>query len=327
MKGQRLDTVTWEDVKHAEIRLRGHVGPSPLVSMEFLNMLVGRAVWLKVESVLPTGSFKLRGAYNKIASLTERFGRTDVITASSGNHALGVSFASKRLGQRAVVYVPTVTPDAKKANCRKLGATVVEEGDIYDDAYAAACKQSGSYYVHPVADTDVVAGQGTISLEITAQLPEVQQIVVPLGGGGLVSGIAFVAKSINSKIRVVAVQAEGSPLFRRCIDAGRLVDLETVDTIADGMACKRAEPFLYDMVTRYVDDVVVVPERMIRYAMQVALRHAKLVLEGAGAAALGALLNGQVKQDLKTVVVASGGNVDLPRLLDVLQERFDHGTA
>lgn len=325
MKGQRQDPVIWEDVERAESRLAGRVGPSPLFSIEFLNMLAGRKVWLKAESLLPTGAFKLRGAYNKIAALTEQFGRADIITASSGNHALGVSFASKTLGQRAVVYVPTVTPDAKKENCRKLGATVVEVGDVYDEAYAAAgaaCEAGDSYYVHPVADTDVVAGQGTISVEITAQLPDVQQLVVPLGGGGLVSGIAFAAKAINSRIRVVAVQAEGSPLFKRCIDAGALVDLETVDTIADGMACKRAEPFLYEMVKRYVDDVVVVPERMIRYAMRAAAQYAKLVLEGAGASALGAVLNGQIKQDLNTVVIASGGNVDMSRFLAVLQEDF-----
>ncbi len=325
LKGQRQDTVTWEDVKRAESRLAGRVGPSPLVSIEFLNMLAGRTVWIKAESLLPTGAFKLRGAYNKIASLTEQYGRADVITASSGNHALGVSFASQALGRRAVVYIPTVTPEAKKDNCRKLGATVVEVGEIYDEAYAAAgaaCAEGDSYYVHPVADTDVVAGQGTIAVEIAEQLPDVQQLVVPLGGGGLVSGIAFAAKAIDARIRVVAVQAEGSPLFKRCIDAGELVELETVDTIADGMACKRAEPFLYEMVQRFVDEVVVVPERMIRYAMQVAAQHAKLVLEGAGASALGAVLNGQIKQHLNTVVIASGGNVDMTRFLAVLQEEF-----
>ena len=326
MKGQRQDPVTWDDVKRAEVRLRGHVGPSPLVSIEFLNMVVGYPVWLKAESLLPTGSFKLRGAYNKIAALSEQFGKADIIAASSGNHALGVSFASRSLGQTAVVYVPTVTPDAKKENCRKLGATVVEVGSIYDEAYAAAaaaCENGRSYYVHPVADTDIVAGQGTISVELAAQLPDVRQIVVPLGGGGLVSGIAFAAKSINPSIRIVAVQAEGSPLFRRCLDAGRLVELDSVDTIADGMACKRAEPFLFRMIQQYVDDVVVVPERMIRYAMQTAVRHGKLVLEGSGAAALGAVLNGQVDSKLKTVIIASGGNVDLPRLVQVMEE--DHG--
>ncbi len=323
MKGQRLDPVCRHDVEQAEARLQGVVGPSPLVSIEFLNMLVGYKVWLKTESLLPTGSFKLRGAYNKIAALTSREGRISIVTASSGNHALGVSFASRCHGQAATVYVPETTPEAKKSNCRKLGATVVEVGAVYDEAYAAAmaaCEAHGGYYVHPVADTDVVAGQGTISMELAEQLPDVQQIIVPLGGGGLVSGVAFAAKMINRSVRVVAVQAEGSPLFRRCLDAGRLIELETVDTIADGMACKRAEPFLYEMVNAYVDDVVVVPERMIRYAMQAAACHAKLVLEGAGAAALAAVLNQQVSLGLRTVIVASGGNIDPSRLVQVLQE-------
>ena len=171
-----------------------------------------------------------------------------------------------------------------------------------------------------MADTDILAGQGTIAVELTAQLPDVRQIVVPLGGGGLVSGIAFAAKSIDPSIRIVAVQAEGTPLFRRCLDAGRLVELETVNTIADGMACKRAEPYLFEMIKRYVDDVVVVPERMIRYAMQLAVSHAKLVLEGSGAAALAAVINRQVDETLKTVIIASGDNVDPARLVQVMQE-------
>ncbi len=211
----------------------------------------------------------------------------------------------------------------KKGTCRRFGASVVEKGDIYDEAYEEARRISAEeekFYVHPVADTDVVAGQGTIALEILDRMPETEQIVVPLGGGGLVSGIAFAAKHLKPSLRIVAVQAEGSPLFHRCLTEGRLVSLDSVDTIADGMACKTAEPYLFEMIRRYVDEVVVVPETVIRRAMRTAAAYAKLVLEGSGAVALGAVMNGQVDSGLATVVIASGGNIDPAKFLAVLAE-------
>jgi threonine dehydratase len=323
MRGQKLDPVTWEDVQKAYRRIRERFGPSPLVATEFLKRALGPKVQLKAESMNPTGAFKIRGAYNKISCLMEERNVESVVTASSGNHALGVSLASHWKGIKATVCVPGPTPEVKKRNCANFGATVIPIGEIYDDAYTHAqelCESEGMLYVHPVADTDVVAGQGTISVEILEQNPGVEQVVVPLGGGGLVSGIAFAMKQAKPAVRIVAVQAAGSPLFYRCLEAGRPVELDHVDTIADGMASKKAEPYLLEMVKQYVDEVVVVAEETIAEAVRVCLLEGKLLLEGAGAAATAAVLEGKTKAGLDTVVIASGGNIDpalLKRILEV----------
>lgn len=325
LRGQRLEPATWADVQAAYRRISQRFGPSPLFTNEFLKGSLGERVLLKAESLLPTGAFKLRGAYNKISCLREAGEVTSVVTASSGNHALGVSLASRWLGITATVCVPRTTPEVKKSNCRSLGAEVVEAGEIYDEAYAKAkelCEQHAMYYVHPVADTDVVAGQGTIAMEILKQKEDVEQIVVPLGGGGLVSGIAFAAKQIKPSVRVVAVQAAGSPLFYRSLQEGKPVDLETVSTIADGMASKKVEPYLWGMVQEYVDDVVVVAESSIAEAVRTALLEGKLLLEGAGAAATAAVLEGQVSHELNTVVIASGANIDPALLTRILNQEI-----
>jgi threonine dehydratase len=323
MRGQKLEPVTWEDVQKAYRRIRERFGPSPLVATEFLKRILGHNIQLKAESMNPTGAFKIRGAYNKISCLMEEREVRRVVTASSGNHALGVSLASYWKGIEATVCVPGPTPEVKKRNCIDFGATVIPVGEIYDDAYTHAqelCENEGMLYIHPVADTDVVAGQGTISVEILEQNPNVEQVIVPLGGGGLASGIAFAMKHAKSSVRIVAVQAAGSPLFYRCLEAGKLVELEHVDTIADGMACKKAEPYLLDMVKKYVDDVVVVAEETIAEAIRVCLLDGKLLLEGAGASATAAVIEGKVKVDCNTVIIASGGNIDPSLLKSILEE-------
>ena len=325
LRGQRVEPATWADVEAAYARISQRFGPSPLFTNEFLRSRLGDRILLKAESLLPTGAFKLRGAYNKISCLKEAGGVEAVVTASSGNHALGVSLASRWLGVTATVCVPRTTPEVKKKNCKDLGAEVVEVGEIYDDAYERAielCEQQGMHYVHPVADTDVVAGQGTIAVEIFRTKDDTEQIVVPLGGGGLVSGIAFAAKQLKPSVRVVAVQAAGSPLFHRSLQEGKPIELETVNTIADGMASKRVEPYLWEMVRRYVDEVVVVSESSIAEAVRVALLQGKLLLEGAGAAATAAVLQGHVSRDLNTVVLASGANMDGALLTRILNGDF-----
>lgn len=326
LRGQRLEQLKMADVDIAMKRIRQAIKPSPILSMEPLNIYLKHAVYTKAESLQPSGSFKLRGAYNKIASICEQQGGANVITASSGNHALGVSLSARWLGQRAVVVVPETAPAIKKDMCRALGADVIEHGQTYDDAYLLAkslTEESGAIYIHPVADTDVVAGQGTIALEIVEQIPDVEQVVIPIGGGGLASGISFVMKTVKPNVKVVGVQAEGSSAFYESFKKGQIVELERVNTIADGLSCKKIEPYLFDMIVRLIDDIVLVSESLIKRAIRVGLFYGKLLLEGAGAASLAAVLGGSLDLGRKTVVIASGSNIDKQLLINVINENYN----
>ncbi|NEU29845.1 threonine/serine dehydratase [bacterium LRH843] len=322
MSGQRLDPVSHADIVKARKRLQQVIAPTPLLSMWELNNAVNRSVYVKAESLLPVGSFKLRGAYNKISSLSEEEKKRGIVTASAGNHAMGVSLACKWLNGEATVVVPKTAPETKKSACLSMGAKVIEYGQTYDDAYKEARRienESGRTYIHSVADADIIAGQGTVGLEILEQLPNVKQIVVPLGGGGLVSGIAIAVKSLNPSIKVIGVQPAGSSVYYQSIKENKAVELTHLDTIADGLAVKKVELYTLNLIKKWVDEVVVVREETIKKAIKLQLLKGKLVVEGAGGAALAAVMEDLVANDDETVIIASGGNIDQSKLIDILE--------
>jgi threonine dehydratase len=306
----------------AQRRLRGMFPPSPLLNMEPLNTQLGNRVYLKAESLLPVGSFKIRGGYNKICRLKEQYGGDiEVITASSGNHGMAVALSARLTGIRATVAVPASTPAMKKACIASFGAQILEYGAVYDETFPYAYKtaeERGIYYVHSTCDADILGGQGTISLEVLEQLPGLEQIVVPLGGGGLVSGIAFAMKTLKPDVRVIAVMPEQSCVYAACRRAGRIVELEKAGSVADAVVKKTIEEYLYPYIETYVDDILTVKEDSIRRAVKTSALYAKCVVEGAGGLALAAVLEGQVDIAKKTVIVLSGGNIDQAVLTDCL---------
>ena len=314
MLGQNLEPVQISDMIAVERRLRGVFPPSPLLSMAPLDQKLGYPVYLKAESLLPSGAYKFRGATNKITTLIEEYGpEIGIITASSGNHCMACALAASRLGISAHVVVPVPTPQIKKDSIRAMGAQLVEVGETYDESFLAACEmaeQERRFYVHPVSDRYTVAGQGTITLELLDQLPEVDQILVPIGGGGLITGISFAVKHLKPSVRVIGVMPEGSAVYYASRKAGKLLTLETCASMADACVRKTGEEYLYPYVEQYVDEIVTVTEDGIRQAVKLACLYGKLTLEGAAAMPLASLLEGKCSATEHTVLICSGGNID-----------------
>jgi len=314
LKGQDLSSLTIGDVYAAEKRLRGFFAPSPLISMEAFNTHLGHKVWLKADSLLPTGAFKIRGAYNTVMDLVEKYGKeARVVTASSGNHGMAVAYSSKCAGIKATVAVPVPTPKIKKDIIRSFGAELTEFGVTYDETFPEACRiseETGAFYVHSVSDVRIIAGQGTISKEILDSLWDVEQIVIPLGGAGLTAGAAFTAKTLKPSIKIICSMPAGSDVYAACRRAGRIVELDKAASIADAVLKKSVEDYLYPYVEKYVDDIVTVEEQSIVEGIKAAALYGKLVLEGAGALGIAAVLEGKADIGKKTVIVCSGGNID-----------------
>lgn len=275
---------------------------------------------LKAENLQLTGSFKLRGAYFKIANLPQD-GR-EIVACSAGNHSQGVSLAAGKLHRKAVVFMPSIAPISKVEATRKLGAEVHLVDGVYDDAYLAAekyCSGHGGIFVHPFDDEDVIAGQGTIALEILAQYPEVDTVLVPVGGGGLVSGVAFTLKQLNPTCKVYGVQAEGAPGMCKAFAEKREVTLEKVSTFADGIAVKTPGALTRELCCKYVDKIVTVSDDEIATAILTLMEKQKLVAEGAGAAGVAAVLAEKIDLAGKNVcAVISGGNIDVNILSRVI---------
>ncbi len=275
---------------------------------------------LKAENLQLTGSFKLRGAYFKIANLPQD-GR-EIVACSAGNHSQGVSLAAGKLHRKAVVFMPSIAPISKVEATRKLGAEVHLVDGVYDDAYLAAekyCSGHGGIFVHPFDDEDVIAGQGTIALEILAQYPEVDTVLVPVGGGGLVSGVAFTLKQLNPACKVYGVQAEGAPGMCKAFAEKREVTLEKVSTFADGIAVKTPGALTRELCCKYVDKIVTVSDDEIATAILTLMEKQKLVAEGAGAAGVAAVLAEKIDLAGKNVcAVISGGNIDVNILSRVI---------
>jgi threonine dehydratase len=312
------------DVEEARRRLAAVIRPTPVVPSTSLSGLAGRPVLLKPEYRQRTGSFKIRGAYNFMAGLEASARR--VVAGSAGNHAQGVALAASLTGRRATVFMPTTAALPKVDATRAYGADVRLTGSSVDDCIAAAREHAaatGAVLVPPFDDRRVIAGQGTIGLEIAEEAPQARTVVVPIGGGGLISGIAAAMAAAQAGTRVVGVEAAGAPTMRAALDAGRCVPLPAVATMADGIAVKSACDLTLRHVQRLVADVVTVTEEEISAALLLLLERAKAVVEPAGAVGLAAVLNGSVGGEGPVVVVLSGGNVD-PQLLIKL---IDHGLS
>ncbi|MDR7416417.1 MAG: threonine ammonia-lyase [Armatimonadota bacterium] len=311
-----------EDIREAAAALRPHVHQTPLLRAGALGRLAGVELWLKAENLQRTGSFKVRGAFNRIRLLSVEERRRGVVAASAGNHAQGVALAARELGVRATVVMPEGAPLVKVESTRGYGAEVVLYGQDFEEAFAHARtlqEQHGAVLVHAFDDPAVIAGQGTVGLEIVDQLPEVEAVVVPVGGGGLAAGVAVAVKSLRPDVRVVGVQAAAAPAVWRAWHEGRVVEVPARRTLADGLAVRSTREGVLRLLRRWVDDMVTVEEDELAGAMVLLLERAKLVAEGAGAAAVAALVYGKTElRDVRTVAVVSGGNVDLNTLVRVV---------
>lgn len=307
--------ISIKDIDEAAQRLQPVVHYIPLSSSTTFSGMTGAEVYLKCENQQKTGSFKVRGAYNKIMKLYERGGLTSVIASSAGNHAQGVAFAAHSIGIPATICMPRSTPIAKVSATKGYGANVVLSGSCYDDAYAKAMEiveETGATFIHPFDDEDVIAGQGTIGLEILRDLPAVDVILVPAGGGGLLSGVAACVKQINPRIQVIGVQAEGAPAIARSFRQETVLPSESVHTIADGIAVKCPGTKTMEHINAFVDEMLTVSDDDIAATILLLLERTKQVVEPAGASSLAALLCGKYDFSGKKVVcLLSGGNIDV----------------
>ena len=301
------------DIYAAAKRLEGIVRKTPLIYSEFFSDISGNTTYLKLENLQTTGAFKLRGAYNRISMLTEEEKARGVITASAGNHAQGVAYASQRLGVNTVICMPATTPILKVEATRALGATVILHGNGFDDAYAHSLtlqKEKGYVYIHPFNDHDVIVGQGTIALEVIDALKDVDVILVPVGGGGLASGVALGAKLVNPQVKVIGVEPENAACMKAALSCGRTITLPSADTVADGCAVRTAGKLTLEFCRRYLDEIITVSEMEIMSALLSLIEKHKLIAEGAGVLSLAALNKLRMK-DKKIAVLVSGGNIDI----------------
>jgi threonine dehydratase len=305
--------------EQARARMGEFVYHTPLLTSRLLSERTGFDVRLKAELFQRGGSYKIRGPMNKFAQLTDEQKRRGVICSSAGNHAQGVALAAARHGIKAVVVMAENATPSKVAATRAYGAEVVLHGTIWDEANEKAKQlvaEKGFTYIHPFDDEQLIVGQGTVGLEIFQDWPEVELAIVPIGGGGLISGVSTALKACNPTIRVVGVESSGAPGMTRSVREGSLVTLDRVDCIIDGLRVKRVGELNYAIVREYVDDLVTLPDEQIFEAVVWIMSHLKVVPEGAAAAPVGALLQGLVKAPPKTKVVCilSGGNVNLEQL-------------
>src|ERR1700734_2385476 len=316
-------SISLADVAAARERVRGSIYYSPCPHSEMLSALTGQQVYLKLENLQMTGSFKERGALNRITTLTPEQAARGVVAASAGNHAQGVAYHATKRGIRALIVMPLATPLVKVTATRGFGAEVVLYGANYDEACEEAtrlCAAEGMTFIHPFDDAAVMAGQGTIGLELLEQVPRLQAVVVPIGGGGLIGGVACAIKESRPHIRVIGVKTERLPSMLRAREAGHPVTIPAEATIADGIAVRRAGERTVPLVAKYVDELVTVDEEEIASAILVLLEREKTLAEGAGAAALAALL--QKKTSLngqRTAVLVGGGNIDVTLLSKIIE--------
>ncbi|HWC45890.1 MAG TPA: threonine/serine dehydratase [Casimicrobiaceae bacterium] len=311
------------DIRAAHARVAPRIHRTPLLSATRLGARAGVTLFHKCESLQKTGSFKVRGALNNVSQLDAAARRRGVITVSAGNHAQALAWAARDAAVRCTVVMPTTASQMKVEASRGYGADVVLHGASGIEAFAHAhelAKERDLTFVHPFDDSAVIAGQGTVGLEILEQLQDVDDVIVPIGGGGLIAGVATAIKESRPSVRVFGVEPTGAAVMRKSLDAGRPVRLESMKTIADGLAAPMAGDVTYPIVKHYVDDVVLVTDDEIMQAMREILFSAKLLAEGGGAAATAAILSGKLKLDGRRVVaVLSGGNVDPTRVQEVLR--------
>lgn len=312
-----------DKVYQAQYVLKDAIRQTDLIHSPVLSQQTGSKIYLKCENLQVTGSFKVRGAYYKIARLTEEEKKKGVIACSAGNHAQGVALASEKFGIKSIICMPDGAPISKVEATKSYGAEVVLVPGVYDDAHNEAERlraEKGYTFIHPFDDEDVIAGQGTIGLEIINQLKDADVIVVPVGGGGLISGVSFVVKSLNPAIRVYGVQSAGAPSMLNSIKHGKIETLPSVSTIADGIAVKEPGVNTFDICSKYVDGIVSVSDDMVCAAILALMEKQKMTAEGAGAVSLAAVLFDKIPdiKGKKVVCLISGGNIDVTILSRVI---------
>lgn len=324
-QNKEVAVVTLEDIRTAQAGLRGITVQTPLLASDRLSEDVGGHMFIKAENTQRAGSFKLRGAYTKMASLTPEQRQRGVIAHSAGNHAQGVALAARLLGAPATLVMPEYAPLAKIAATKRFGAEVILHGTSFDDAgdYARRLQEErGLTYVHAFDDPYVIAGQGTLGMEILEALPDVGTIIVPIGGGGLIGGVATAVRALKPDTRIIGVQAEGCPSVRMSLAAGKPVVVPEARTIADGIAVKKPGNLTLPLIRDLVDDVVTVDDEDIARGIVYTLQNARLVAEGAGAVGVAALLTGKVRPrpNEQVCVAVCGGNIDANFLARVIEQ-------
>jgi len=312
-------TISSGDFEQARGRVSAHAYHTPLLTSRLLGERTGFEVRLKAEMFQRGGSYKIRGPLNKLPQLSEEQRRRGVICSSAGNHAQGVALAASIYGVRAVVVMAENATPSKIAATRAYGAEVVQYGSIWDEANAKMldmAERDGMTIIHPFDDLQLITGQGTLGLEISDDYPQADLVVVPIGGGGLISGVATAMKGRNPNVRVIGVESSGAPGMKRSVEAGHVVTLDQVDCIIDGLRVKRVGENNFRIVRDYVDEIVTLPDAEIFDAMLWIMSHSKLVVEGAAAAPVAALLQGLIEapKGSKVVCVLSGGNLNLDQL-------------
>ncbi len=312
-------------IYEAQERIKGVAIETPLAFAPYLSELSGSEVYLKKENLQVTGAFKIRGAYNKIASLSDAERKCGVTAASAGNHAQGVALSASKFGIRAVIVMPESTPLTKVNGVKHYGAEVILHGSNYDEAYSHAleyAKQNAMTFVHPFEDEEVIAGQGTVALEILESCEELDAVVVPIGGGGLIAGMSAAIKEKNPNIEVIGVSASGAPAFKESYEKREPIDSTSVRTIADGIAVRDTSKVTLEYALKNVDKIISVDDEEIASGILYLLEKQKLVVEGAGAVGVAALLHHKLDflKDKKIAIVLSGGNMDVT-LLSVIIEK------
>lgn len=320
----QLTPLTLRTLVEARQALRAVAVETPLLRAERFGAQVGADLYLKAESMQRTGSFKVRGAYTCVRALSPAARRKGVVTASAGNHGQGVALAARTVGVPATVVMPVGTPLTKIEATRALGARIILHGAVWDEACerARALAERGAAFIHPFDDWQVIAGQATLGLEVLDELPNAEVLVVPVGGGGLIAGVALAAKLLRPDLRVVGVQASAAPSCAEAFRSGLVREVPAGRTIADGIRVKRPGRLTFPIIQHLVDDMVLVDDEQISSAVVALLEHAKLLVEGAGAAALAAILAGKVAvAGQRVVALVSGGNIDI----NLVARAIEHG--
>lgn len=302
-----------DQIKSAKEKMKGIVVNTPLLYSSIFSTQSKNEVYMKCENLQVTGAYKIRGAFNKINAISEENKEKGVICSSAGNHAQGVAYAASLSKIHSTIVMPKTTPYLKVQATKDFGGNVVLAGSCYDDAYKHAqkmAKEEGAIFIHPFDDMDVILGQGTVALEILEEIPDIDIILCPIGGGGLISGIALYAKEVNPDIRIIGVQAEGANAMQRSFKAGKLQKLDSVNTMAEGIAVKKPGELTFNLVQQYVDDIITVSDNaLVECFLTLSERH-KLIAETSGVAALAALKKLSVKNK-KIATIISGGNMDM----------------
>lgn len=308
------------NIIEAKNNLRGIIKTTNLIHSNFFSNEYSNQVYIKPENLQVTGAFKIRGAYNKMCLMSEEQKSRGLVAASAGNHAQGVAFSAQKLGVKATIVMPLHTPLIKVQATKSYGADVVLHGECYDDAYLKAMelqKERGYTFIHPFDDEDVIAGQGTIGIEILEELEDVDYIIVPIGGGGLISGISYYIKSVNPSVKVIGVEPTGAQTLNNSIINSKLTNLNHVNTIAEGVAVKNPGKLTYKMVSKYVDEIITIDDVDIMEAFLLLLEKEKIIVENAGALSVAALKKLNVKNK-KIVAITSGGNIDVVTISELI---------